>query len=716
MAGILFLEDWAKYPNAVLDTMTSNKSWIELALKFKKMGYKNHAFFLALHNPLLLGVDPHSPDLTPQQMTMIAIECSQNFWYVARNVLRAPSNTGVGSSPITLNRANLSFWWSFFNHIQYILVIPRQCGKSFASDTLDVAMLNFICKSTQINLLTKDDVLRQQNIERIRKIYAELPPYLNFRSRNDSNNTENFTVTRNGNIYLAHVPRASERDAYKLGRGLTSPIMKIDEGPFQPNINIAAGSAIAAMGAVFEQAKAKGEPYGVAWTTTAGKQDDPSGAYVYKLATDSAPWTEHFYDCKNQEALYAMVRSHAKVGDSGQGVLRIYGCFSHRQCGKTDEWLLQMLEESNQSPDDANRDYFCVWTAGGANSPFTIEQLTLLKRSGKDTVYDQIWTPYNYVIQWFVPEEQLSKYIGDRSVILGMDTSNASGKDEITLVFRDAETGLVFGVGAFNETNLNHFVKFLFDLLMRYPTVTLVPERQSSAVTMIDYLIDHMVQRSIDPFKRIFNWVVSEPMEHKQFYEQYCMPMSRRDPYVYVKAKSLFGYATAGSGKAARSNLYSDAMTHAVKYFGGMMSDRRLIQQFLGLTIRNGRLDHAEGGHDDLVIAYLLTHWFLLRSKNLKEYGIDPLKVLRIQTVEDQKVMTPAEIWKNQEQVILRSQIEEVTESLKKQTDEFVIGRLEAKLRSMYSRLVLREQEQFSIDAVLQQLKQERRLNRLLKR
>jgi len=717
MAAILFLEDWAKFPGAVLDTVTPNRTWVELALKFKKMGYKNHAFFLALHNPSLLGIDPHSPDLTPKQMAMIAIECTQNFWYVARNVLKVPSNSGEGIGHITLNRANLSFWWSFFNHIQYILVIPRQCGKSFASDTLDIALLNFICRSTQINLLTKDDVLRQQNIERLRKIYNTLPDYLKFRDKRDSNNMENFTVNRHGNIYLAHVPRASVTDAYKLGRGLTSSIMKIDEGPFQPHINISAGSAIAAMGDAMLQAKAKGEPYGVSWTTTAGKQDDPSGKYVYDLAMAAAHWSEHYYDAKNIDTLHEMVRTNAKVNDAGRGVLRIYGSFSHRQCGKTDAWLLDMLEESNQSPDDANRDFFGVWTAGGANSPFTIEQLTLLKRSALEPAHSQIVAPYNYVIFWTKLEaHEVASYMATHSVIIGMDTSNASGKDETTLVFRNAEDGHVVARGSFNETNLTHFVKFLFDLLMMFPNTVLVPERQSSAPMMIDYLIDHMVERGIDPFKRIFNWVVSEPMEYKAFHEQYRLPMNRRDPYVYVKCKSLFGYVTSGSGKAARSNLYSETLVHAVKHFGDCVYDKLITQQLLGLTYRNGRLDHAEGEHDDLVIAFLLTHWFLLRSKNLKDYGIDPLNVLRVKTAENHAAMTPESAWEKREQDRLQAEIADVTEKLKATNDEFIIMRLEGKLRSMYSRLVVTSHEQFSIDAVLEQLKKERRLRRIMKR
>ena len=44
---ILFLEDWAKYPTAIPNVKTTNKSWLRLAGLLKSMGVKNHAFPLA---------------------------------------------------------------------------------------------------------------------------------------------------------------------------------------------------------------------------------------------------------------------------------------------------------------------------------------------------------------------------------------------------------------------------------------------------------------------------------------------------------------------------------------------------------------------------------------------------------------------------------------------------------------------------------------------
>ena len=55
---ILFLQDWIKYPNAIVHTSTKNQSFIDLANIYKKMGIKNYYFHLQLHDRRLEFVDP----------------------------------------------------------------------------------------------------------------------------------------------------------------------------------------------------------------------------------------------------------------------------------------------------------------------------------------------------------------------------------------------------------------------------------------------------------------------------------------------------------------------------------------------------------------------------------------------------------------------------------------------------------------------------------
>ena len=699
---VLYLQDWQKYKSAVIHWTTKNTSYLDMAAKYKLIGIENSFFFLALHNPQLQHIDPHSEHLTLREKAMIAMECRQNPWYYFREVARAPAIAGTKPGPVLANRSTIALWWCFFNHITIILTQPRQTGKSFATDQLMTELYNFLCNNTQINLLTKDDTLRSANIARLKDIYDELPGYLKFKDKTDTNNTESITINRFNNKYIAHVPQSSPKNAYKLGRGLTSPIIHVDEGPFQPNIEIAMGSALGAMGAAIDKAKEEGEPYGTIITSTAGKKDDPSGKYVYSLIEASAVFNEIFFDAKDETELRKLVCSNSK-----KGAYRVYACFSHIQLGKTDEWLKEKLNSSMQSPDDANRDFFNIWTSGSEYSPIPTHLLELMVKTVVDPTIHEIFSIGKYIVRWYIPENTKDHFLNTRKIVMNVDTSDASGGDDISTVFIDVETGAVVGAGTYNETNLITYAQWLVHVLEKYENITLVIERRSSAITILDYILLLLVEKGIDPFKRIFNWVVNDPLEHKSLAEEIKQPMRRRSEDLYVRAKKTFGFATSGSGQQSRSELYSVTLQHAIKRCADKIYDRPLVSQITGLIIKNGRIDHRDGENDDMVIAFLLGHWFITSAKNLMHYGIDPTKVL-VESKPQQQI-APKLYYMHIEQQRIRNRIQEIYEKLQLERDTNICKMYERELMYLDSKIVLQDGEHYSVDAIIKEAEKARK-------
>jgi len=699
---VLFKSDFLNYPNSIIDTDTTNKSFVRLASLYKAMNIENHGFILQLLNPKLQGIDPYSKKLTIQEMAMIAIECKQNFFYFVREVARAPASAGNEPAMVEANRGNIALWWSFFNHITFTLIQPRQTGKSFSTDLLMTALMNFMCTNTQINLLTKDDTLRTDNINRLKNIYDELPGYLNFKTREDSNNTEALTIRRFGNSYLTHVPQASPKRAYNIGRGLTTPIVHIDESPFQPNISISMGAMLAAMGAACDRAEELDEPYGVILTTTAGKKDSQEGKYIYNFTQESALWTEKFFDAKDKDDLRHMVCSNSR-----KGAYRVYGNFSYKQLGKTDDWLKKQLDRSNQSPDDANRDYFGIWTSGTITSPLPTSVLEKLTESIVTEQYQQINPIGGYILRWYIPKEQIETYMATRKTIIGVDTSDASGGDDISFVMIDVETGGLVSIGTFNETNLITYAQWLVYILEKYVNSTMIIERRSSGSTIIDYLLMFLPQRGIDPFKRLFNWVTNDPLEQRSIYEEANLSLRKRREDVYVRAKKYFGFATSANGQTSRSELYSVTLQNAARRCADKIYDRSLTEQITGLVIRNGRVDHDIDGHDDLVIAYLLCNWLLTMGKNLSFYGIDSKQILMEHRV---KTEVPAsQAYFTYEQDSIRKRIEELYNNLSNETDEFISEKIERELRHLDSKIVLADGEYYSVDAIINEARESKK-------
>ena len=245
---ILFQQDWERYPTAIIDFQTPNKTFLRLAGVYKAMGVKNNAFHLALLNPKLQGVDPHDPHLPLETILMIAEECKLNPWYFFREIIRVPAPGSPEPIRYKASRGNISMYWLFFNHITSYIVQIRQTGKSVAADCLNVYLIDVGTINTDIHLLTRNDDLRVKNIRRIKEIESFLPPYLATKARADANNTEKITSVRLGNTYYTAVGQASIQQARNVGRGMTIAIHHVDELAYIHNVDIILPALLASAG------------------------------------------------------------------------------------------------------------------------------------------------------------------------------------------------------------------------------------------------------------------------------------------------------------------------------------------------------------------------------------------------------------------------------------------------------------------------------------
>lgn len=712
---ILFLKDYGYFPNVIIDKDTNNKSFYDLALLYRDMGIKNNAFHLTLLNPKLKGIDPYSENLTEEQKILIAAETKANPWYFLREIARAPAKDGGKAKPIRANRGNIALWWFFLNHCQLFLIQPRQTGKSFTTNLLMAWLLMFRCDNTIINLLTKDDKLRRDNIERLKNIFEEFPEYLNIRTKKDSNNTEEITILAKENKYLTHVPQASPKAAENIGRGLTSSIFHVDEAPFCPNISISVPAAFAAMGAAIDEAKRNDAPYGTIFTTTAGKKDDPSGKYIYRLLQEAAVLDETiYYDCSDIEDLEINVRKNSRpfAGsvNSKNGVYRINATFSHRQLGYSDQWLKQKLEESLSTGDEANRDFFNIWTAGSESSPFSPQTAETISLSIKKPLYQEISSVGKFITNWWMVENELTSYMLNNISIFGLDSSEAIGKDDTTLYLINPVTGETMGTGVYNEINVHTISEHILAMMIKYPKTIGVIEAKNMGVAIINYLLLKLPLYDFNPFTRLFNRVVHEADDNpnKKIMLDEVLKHGK-NASIINKYKNYFGYSTAGSGEYSRDNLYGNSFKIAIDKSKNILYDKTLTHELLTLVIRNGRIDHEIGGHDDMVVSWLLCWWFLLNGKNLHIYGLDSNSFLKQPLYKKGDILTNDDILKIKEteyQNYLRKKLIELSVEFENESDDIMSLKIEQQIRKVNSLIILRPEEIYSIDQLINNVKQ----------
>ena len=698
---VLFQDDWEEQ-GAIPDWETKNDSFINLACLYQQMGVENYAFILALHDQGLKGVDPYDKNLSKDMMIRIGLECKANFWYFIREIARDPAGSDEYPIRFQANRGVIAAYWLFFNHILVILIMIRQTGKSFGIDWLIDWLLNCGLTKSEISYLTKDEKLRTRELERVKAMELTLPPYLKQRGAKDAGNTEVLRVAFMGNTFKAYVPNKSPKLADLIGRGMTAGTVVCDEFAYCANNMITVPVMLSATLAAREVARMKNEPYGTIFMTTSGKRDTPEGRYAYNFVQAAAVFTEMFYNAKNIEALRDMVR---KAGDGKN--LRVNCTFNHRQLGKTDEWLRERLAEAAQEdPVQIKADYLNEWPSGTSCSPLTVEVMEEMRKSERLDYFTKIEEPEAYAMRWYYEEDLISRMMATVKHILGMDPSEMVGRDAIGMVLRNTLTGESGMTADISEGNIFNFCRWLGVYLKDNPNITLMIERKNTGSPIIDYLLDYLPGVGICPFKRIYNQVVQYADEYRERYNECQHALTSREN-MYMKYKKLFGWSTAGSGATSRSDLFSKTLTNAANLTGTLMRDRKLILQTVGLEIRNGRVDHQEGEHDDLTVAWLLSYWLMTHGRNLHHYGIDSSTILS----ENPKQLLQLKQVSRYDQHInyaARQAVENITKQLSVEEDDYVAIKLEYDLERAISQLSEQDRKVVAVDDLINKLRDER--------
>lgn len=683
---ILFQDDWRKYPTAIVDTKTSNQSFVRYAKLLKKMGIKNHLWPLALIQPALQGVNPHSPDLTDHQKVMIRAEIEINPWYYLREVARIPVS-GDTPFPVKANRGICGMWWCFFAELYLYIIQPRQTGKTLGSDILHIYLQTFVYKTTTICYMTKDTSLRKKAIEDLKAILALTPPWLIVNMR-DADNTEGLTYNFRENKTKCDIGHKVAIDAEKVFRGIKTPFIRCDEMPYIDNFHIAIDAFLPSLTAGRKIAKEVGLPFGLLQTTTAGDLDTKEGERVYKEMSAACYFRETLlFDATGLEDLADRVRKNS-TGATQFTTPTINMTLSHRQVGQSDEELMYNISQSTSSPPEKiERDYFCRWQVGSTANPLRKELLTAIYGSMIPPITEQIYKG-NYVIDQYVSNEVLAEVKANSHMIIGCDASEAIGRDDIAVVITDArDLGLLFA-GGYNKTNVHSFAEYLADFMIKNPNSTLVIERKSTAVVILGIVINALLAVGINPARRIFSQIIQDRNSNRILNEE----IRRLTGNIYDSRKfdkfiGYMGYPTAASGDYSRSNLYVNILPMIARMAGNKVRCEKLALQIRGLINKNGRIDHEAKSHDDYVIAWMLCGWFAFHANDLSFYGISQgIFLTRIREVGTED-MSDVEINEREEMKRKKNYLDELIAQIEKETDTVKFMTLEREIKKLYSEI-----------------------------
>jgi hypothetical protein len=153
-----------------------------------------------------------------------------------------------------------------------------------------------------------------------------------------------------------------------------------------------------------------------------------------------------------------------------------------------------------------------------------------------------------------------------------------------------------------------------------------------------------------------------------------------------------------------------------LKYNAHTLRDERLSHQLLSLIVKNGRIDHPDGGNDDLVIAALLTQWFMIQGRNLSFYGVNTSLLLKENDIFLKEKYATEQDYANEEELKAKErEFLALLEEYRNERNEFVLYKLENKIRHLGNTLVNQYNRSISVEHMLEEINREKRIQRYRK-
>jgi len=640
---ILFQKDFQEQ-GAIVDYNTPNLSFLKLSILLNKMGVQNNLFFLSLFDKDLVGIDPHDlkdPSLELRQR--ISWESKVNPWYFLREVCRITAS-GMGAVPYVLNRSNLAQAWLYFNSINSFQVMPRQIGKTIGTAALQVWALYLAARDAAWGMFCRGNKLQYENVDRFKKIRDALPQWMLYQTANDTNNKEGVSYDALNTKLTTFVSQSDKQAAGDQARGQSFFTESWDETVYYNNIHLSYPSAIAAMDTAAPLAKETGLPAAVIMTSTAGDIDDPRGRWCYLLACDAFRFTERLYDCANRDELWSMVHHNSKND-------YVYLEYSYKQLGKDEEWFNFVTRAKD--PKVVAKDYLNQWLHGADGSIFGKEMLEKIQTSKKDPV--AVTNIESVIIKWYDDPKVLmaDESLRNRPYVIGLDTSDNVGSDFTTMCMIDPYDLHVVATFCCNTANLYFVTTIIVKFLKDFPRAIFIPERNKNGAFMLDYIFANMRLENFNPLTRIYN----------KYFQEYNSDTNVNNlNYDDGTVRKNFGFSTTSS---SRNLLYSSVLMNALNLVGDRLNDASLVDQISGLTMKNGRVDHTESGHDDLLIAFLLAVYFILFGLHHQFYGIRPDELM-CQVRSNGELVDPD---KKKAEMLAFEQIRDLTQKIKNNKD-----------------------------------------------
>jgi hypothetical protein len=605
------------------DFGTKNESFLLTAKELRNLGIKNYYFMLEVRNPGLYvqDIDPHNPNISPEDIGKVIGECSQNIWYFLREVCRVPAKGAPQPFRLLLTRASAAMGWCMQKSIDFMCDQPRQTYKTTFTRCLLLWVFLFGLKNVDIPFLHLDHTQARKNAKLFRDYLYELPLWMNpFKDMKKPPSPEALNYEKRNNTMPVISSANSFQDAMDKLRGRTLFVTDFDEYEYAPHFKGIMAGAIPAMKKGREIAKATGGIACNMFTSTPGNLETSDGRAAKAMIDLTPIWSERMYDLSD-EALDNLFDGMSEEGEDENdrcAIRRVYIKYNWKQLRKDEKWLRELYNE---------------YKALGEIDEYLRGVLQLRYRGGETTIFDQEDIDYilanikEHIEPMYMAIDKYPMFIYPHRVgrvnklspcpyfdptipyMIGIDCATGSGNDSTAFIGINPYTlEIAFEVGSphMGSHDQTRMVTFLADLL---PKAVFCLENNA-------------------PGKFIVDFVQESKLEHRFYHDpkldmtKNLMVQNENHPSALERKATNKKYIGTYVGEQVRKDLFT-CLRRNVKEYRHLINSTNLANQINTLIrTKTGRIEHDRGEHDDFVFAYMHILYILQYGANISRFGI----------------------------------------------------------------------------------------------
>ena len=621
MSNIVRIDDDKGVPHWY-DFGTKNDSFLLTAQELKTLGIKNYYFMLEVKYPHLgvQDIDPYNPDISPEDIGKVLIECKNNPWYYFREVIHVPVR-GSGALPLYLHRACCAAIWCFMHSIDFELVQPRQTYKTTGITAIMSYMVLFEYRNIDIPYMHKTEKRCTDNVGLLRDYIMTLPKYMNPWAANKHPPGLQSLKYEGHNVSIAVVSAAkSETVATDKTRGFSLFTWFVDECEFIPYMKAVIDGAKPTIVQARETAKANGVRSCMMYASTPGDLETDEGKDFQKIIDNLPRFEEKFYDMSDEEieSMKTIDLSNENPDDSKPPLTMVYIEFNHVQLRKDAAWLRAQYYEAvaKSTLGEYRRGVLLQRFRGGEGSFFSQEDIDYIQQNIREPDYDiflmKKYHLYVYKHNIRVPDLNSDTPYFDMSIpyLIGVDCATGKDGDNTAICITHPYTLEVVGELLSPVMGGLDLMRVITMLAKMIPRALFCLESNLTGVDIIDFVQESQLENRFyhDPRATELTKNITEPQNVQ-------ITLKQR-----AQAKKHFGTYVSTKTRKMMFNLLRNTL-HDYRH---LIYTKFLVKDICNLVEhKNGKMAAADGEHDDLVMAYLHTLYVLTYGYELGRFGID---------------------------------------------------------------------------------------------